>query len=114
MVRKHQFPFRLERTYLIAALVIPTVHIGLGYIGLSTTFINGASAFWPSFGVFLAAMLLLGYRVWPIIFVSDFIVCRLLFFQNNLLICIIIPAVNLITPFVATFLIIASSNATLF
>lgn len=36
---------------------------------------------------------------------SDFIVSYIIFFKNNLLISIIIPVINLITPFVATFLI---------
>ncbi|MBD1932071.1 MULTISPECIES: MASE1 domain-containing protein [Cyanophyceae] len=102
---KQKFPVKLDRTFLIAALVIPAVHLYLGYIGLSTTFVNGASVFWPSLGVFLAAMLILGYRVWPILFVSDFIVSHILFFPNNLLISLIIPAVNLLTPFSGTFLI---------
>ncbi|MBW4564556.1 MAG: MASE1 domain-containing protein [Mojavia pulchra JT2-VF2] len=102
---KQQFLPNLDRPFIIAALTIPIVHLGLGYIGLSMTFIGGASAFWPSFGVFLAGMLLVGYRVWPIIFLSDFIVSYILFFKNNLLISTIIPAINLITPFVATFLI---------
>jgi len=102
---KRQFLGKLDRPFIIAALIIPIVHLGLGYLGLSMTFVNGASAFWPSFGVFLAGMLLVGYRVWPIIFLSDFIVCYILFFKNNLLISTLIPAVNLITPFVATFLI---------
>jgi signal transduction histidine kinase/CheY-like chemotaxis protein len=105
MAIKQKFPLKLDRTFLIAALVIPIVHLYLGYVGLSTTFVNGASAFWPSLGVFLAAMLLLGYRVWPILFVSDFIVSHILFFPNNLLISLIIPAVNLLTPFTGTFLI---------
>lgn len=100
-----KFPVKLDRTFLTAALVIPIVHLYLGYVGLSTTFVNGASVFWPSLGVFLAAMLLLGYRVWPILFVSDFIVSHILFFPNNLLISLIIPAVNLLTPFSGTFLI---------
>ncbi len=102
---KQQSLYKLDRPLLIAALIIPIVHLGLGYIGLSMTFVNGASVFWPSLGVFLAAMLLVGYRVWPILFVSDFIVSYLLFFKNNLLISSIIPAVNLFTPFIGTFLI---------
>lgn len=102
---KQKFPVKLDRTFLMAALVIPIVHLYLGYVGLSTTFVNGASVFWPSLGVFLAAMLILGYRVWPILFISDFIVSHILFFPNNLLISLIIPAVNLLTPFSGTFLI---------
>ncbi|GBE91953.1 two-component sensor histidine kinase [Nostoc cycadae WK-1] len=74
-------------------------------MGLSMTFVGGASAFWPALGVFVAGMLLVGYRVWPILFISDFIVSYIIFFKHNLVISTIIPAVNLITPFAATFLI---------
>ncbi|AFY44807.1 MASE1 domain-containing protein [Nostoc sp. PCC 7107] len=102
---KQQFLVKLDRPFILAALIIPLVHIGLGYIGLSMTFVGGASAFWPSLGVFVAGMLLIGYRVWPILFVSDFIVSYIIFFKHNLVISSIIPAVNLITPFGATFLI---------
>ncbi|MBD2435410.1 MASE1 domain-containing protein [Nostoc sp. FACHB-110] len=102
---KRQFLLKLDRPLIIAALTIPIVHLGLGYLGLSMTFVDGASAFWPSLGVFLAGMLLVGYRVWPILFISDFIVSYIIFFKHNILISSIIPAVNLITPFVATFLI---------
>ncbi|BAY78263.1 sensor protein [Nostoc linckia NIES-25] len=62
---KRQFLAKLDRPFIIAALIIPIVHLGLGYIDLSMTFVGGASAIWPSFGVFLAGMLLVGYRVWP-------------------------------------------------
>ncbi|WP_026735163.1 MASE1 domain-containing protein [Fischerella sp. PCC 9605] len=103
--RKPQSLVKLDRPFLIAALIIPIVHFCLGYIGLSMTFVNGASVFWPSLGVFLAAMLLVGYRVWPILFLSDFIVGYILFFKNNFLISSIISGVNLITPVLATFLI---------
>ncbi|BBD58897.1 sensor protein [Nostoc sp. HK-01] len=102
---KQQFLVKLDRPFILAALIIPLVHLGLGYIGLSMTFVGGASAFWPALGVFVAGMLLVGYRVWPILFISDFIVSYIIFFKHNLVISTIIPAVNLITPFVATFLI---------
>ncbi|BAY17000.1 sensor protein [Anabaenopsis circularis NIES-21] len=102
---KQQFLVKLDRPFILAALIIPLVHLGLGYMGLSMTFVGGASAFWPALGVFVAGMLLVGYRVWPILFISDFIVSYIIFFKHNLVISTIIPAVNLITPFVATFLI---------
>ncbi|WP_103124463.1 MASE1 domain-containing protein [Nostoc cycadae] len=102
---KQQFLVKLDRPFILAALIIPLVHLGLGYMGLSMTFVGGASAFWPALGVFVAGMLLVGYRVWPILFISDFIVSYIIFFKHNLVISTIIPAVNLITPFAATFLI---------
>lgn len=105
LVFKSKSSIHLDQKLLIAALVIPIVHLYLGYVGLSTTFVNGASVFWPSLGVFQAAMLLVGYRVWPILYLSDFIVSHILFFPNHLLISGIIPAVNLITPVVGTIMI---------
>lgn len=96
---------KITRREWIAALAISIVHFCVGYIGLSTTFINGTSVFWPSLGVFVAVTLLLGYRVLPILFLSDFIVSYTLFFPKNLLVSILIPAANLFTPLIATFLI---------
>lgn len=104
-VVRQKLRIRFDRSFLIAALVIPIVHLSLGYLGLSITFVNGASVFWPSLGIFVAAMLMLGYRVWPILYLSDFIVSYVLFFKGNILVSSIIPAVNLITPVLATFLI---------
>ncbi|MCD8489521.1 MAG: MASE1 domain-containing protein [Desertifilum sp.] len=94
-----------QRRFLLAAVTLPIVHLYLGYIGLSTMFVNGASVFWPSLGMFQAAMLLVGYRVWPILYISDFIVSYVLFFKNNLLISSLIPAANLFTPLIGTYLI---------
>jgi signal transduction histidine kinase/DNA-binding NarL/FixJ family response regulator len=105
MILKPKLLLKVDRPFLIAAVIIPIVHFCLGYIGLSMTFINGASALWPSFGVFLAAMVLIGYRILPVLFVSDFIVSYLLFFKNNWVISSIIPAINLITPLLGTLLI---------
>jgi hypothetical protein len=79
---KQRFPLQFDTSFLIAALIVPIVHFCLGYIGLSMTFVNGASVFWPSLGVFLAVMLLVGYRVWPILFISDFTVSYILFFKK--------------------------------
>lgn len=89
----------------IAVLVISTVHFCIGYICQSTTFINGASAFWPALGVFVAVTLLFGYRVLPVLFLSDFIVSYIIFFPGNILVSILIPIANLFTPLVANFLI---------
>ncbi|MGG6296897.1 MASE1 domain-containing protein [Leptolyngbya sp. AN02str] len=100
-----RFHQQFDQPFLIAALVIPVIHLGLGYVGLSMTFVNGASVFWPSLGLFLAATLFFGYRILPILFLSDFIVSYIIFFKGNFLVSSIIPAVNLLTPIIGTVLI---------
>jgi hypothetical protein len=52
---KQRFPLQFDTSFLIAALIVPIVHFCLGYIGLSMTFVNGASVFWPSLGVFFGS-----------------------------------------------------------
>ncbi|HEX4574724.1 MAG TPA: MASE1 domain-containing protein, partial [Gemmatimonadales bacterium] len=54
--------------------------LGAGYIiagklGLTLGFVHpSATAVWPPTGITLAAFLILGYDVWPVILVSAFIV----------------------------------------
>ena len=46
-----------------------------GKLALQLAFLNAsASAVWPCTGIALAALLLLGYRVWPAIFAGAFLV----------------------------------------
>ena len=46
-----------------------------GYFGLSLAFVNAnATAVWPPTGIALASVLMLGYRVWPGIFLGAFLV----------------------------------------
>lgn len=60
----------------------PSLYLGLalvyfivGKLGLKLAFANAsASAVWPCTGVALAALLILGYRAWPAIFVGAFFV----------------------------------------
>src|SRR4029078_4670415 len=58
---------------LIGAFAI--IYIIAGKIGLNLASLHAsASPVWPPAGIALAAMLLLGYRAWPAIFVGAFIV----------------------------------------
>jgi signal transduction histidine kinase/ActR/RegA family two-component response regulator len=58
---------------LIGALAI--IYIVAGKIGLMLASLHAsASPVWPPAGIALAAMLLLGYRIWPAIFVGAFLV----------------------------------------
>ena len=55
--------------------VLVAVYFVAGKLGLSLAFAHpNATAVWPPTGLALAAFLILGYRVWPAIFVSAFLV----------------------------------------
>ena len=55
--------------------VLTLIYFIAGKLGLSLAFLHAsASPVWPPAGIALAALLLLGYRVWPAIFVGAFLV----------------------------------------
>ncbi len=55
--------------------VLTLIYFIAGKLGLKLAFLHAsASPVWPSAGIALAALLLLGYRVWPAIFVGAFLV----------------------------------------
>ncbi|HEV2839908.1 MAG TPA: MASE1 domain-containing protein [Chthoniobacterales bacterium] len=61
-------------TLLIIGLVT-VVYFIVGKLGLKLAFLNAsASAVWPPSGIALAALLVLGYRLWPAIFLGAFLV----------------------------------------
>ena len=63
----------LRRWSLIAAVVV--VYFLAGKVGLQFAFLHSsATAVWPPTGIALAAVLLLGYRVAPAIFIGAFLV----------------------------------------
>src|SRR5438094_10427744 len=56
-------------------LVLGGVYVVAGKLGLALAFVHAsASAVWPPTGIALAATLLLGYRVWPALFLGAFLV----------------------------------------
>lgn len=58
---------------VVAALTV--VYFAAGKLGLTLAFLNAsATPVWPPTGIALAALLLLGLRVWPAIFVGAFFV----------------------------------------
>ena len=77
-----KFPLLQDRTVLIAAIAIPIVHFWLAKLAASMSYENGVTPIWPSSGVYVASILLLGYRVLPGIFVSELIMNILLFYKN--------------------------------
>ena len=67
---------RLRRlpTFL-AIVVVAIVYFIAGKLGLKLAFLNAsASPVWPPAGIALAALILLGYRAWPAIFLAAFLV----------------------------------------
>ena len=65
---------RLSANLLIGALLL-VGYADAGKLGLQLAFVNAsATAVWPPTGIALAALLLVGQRVWPIIFVGAFLV----------------------------------------
>ncbi len=68
----------MRKSFLVklsAALLLLLVYIATGQAGLSLAFMNSsATAVWAPTGISLAAMLLWGYRVGPIIFLGAFLV----------------------------------------
>src|SRR5205814_8022097 len=65
---------RRFRTPLTAGL-LTVVYFIAGKLSLNLAFLYAsASPVWPPAGIALAALLLLGYRVWPAIFVGAFLV----------------------------------------
>jgi diguanylate cyclase (GGDEF)-like protein len=65
-----------SRFYENAAInvVLAAVYFAAAKFGLRLAFVNASvTAVWPSTGIALAALLLLGYRVWPGIFIGAFL-----------------------------------------
>jgi signal transduction histidine kinase/DNA-binding response OmpR family regulator len=104
-IQKGKFPFLLQKNLLIASLIIPAIHFGLCKIYLFISSENGTVAIWPSAGLFLAAFLLLGWRILPVLFISDFIIKFTVFFPQDLLTSSLTAFGNVIDLLVASFLI---------
>lgn len=65
---------RLARK-LALILLLTAVYLIAGKLGLRLAFVNrSATAVWPPTGIALAALLILGYEVWPAIFLGAFLV----------------------------------------
>ena len=59
----------------VEILAVAAVYFAAAKIGLSFAYINASvSPVWPPTGVAVAAVLLLGYRIWPGIFFGAFLV----------------------------------------
>jgi PAS domain S-box-containing protein len=57
------------------ALAVMLLYVGAGKLGLHFASVHvSASPIWPPAGLALSALLLLGYRVWPAVFIGAFVV----------------------------------------
>lgn len=68
-----KLPFSLDRTVILSILTLPIIHFGVSKLVLLVAK-DGISAVWPSVGIYLAVVLLWGYRVWPGILLSELLV----------------------------------------
>src|SRR5205823_1596682 len=60
---------------LLTIGIVTVVYIIAGKLGLTLAYVNAsASPIWPPTGIALAAIVLLGYRAWPAIFIGAFLV----------------------------------------
>jgi signal transduction histidine kinase len=65
----------VDRRYPLILAALFGLYVVAGKLGLSLAFVHAsASPVWPPTGVALAALLTVGYRVWPAIFAGAFIV----------------------------------------
>jgi len=72
-------------TYYLTLAGVAIVYFGAAKLGLSLAFIHAnVSPVWPPAGIAIAAVLLLGYRVWPGILVGAFLANFLTLFGNFL------------------------------
>jgi diguanylate cyclase (GGDEF)-like protein len=66
---------RQQLAYLGTLGTLAAIYFICGKLGLTLAFVNvSASAVWPPSGLALAAALVLGYRVWPAVFLGAFLV----------------------------------------
>src|SRR5262245_50888366 len=60
---------------LAAIAAVAAAYYGAGKLGLSLAFVNAsATAVWPSTGIAIAALLVLGTDVWPGVMIGAFLV----------------------------------------
>src|SRR5215468_5069078 len=66
----------ITRTFLLQLLIVFLAYFVAGKLGQATTNIRSSNLgpVWPAYGIALAALLAYGYRVWPAIAASAFLV----------------------------------------
>ncbi|HKS38458.1 MAG TPA: PAS domain S-box protein, partial [Verrucomicrobiae bacterium] len=72
--KENSAPIRRSE-YLVGFLVLLAAYFFAGKLGLKLAFVHAsATAVWPPTGIALAGLLVLGYRVWPAVFLGAFLV----------------------------------------
>lgn len=104
IIKQRKFLLKLDRTVVIAAFVIPIIHFCLLSLSKTLYFQDNSLAIWFSSGVYLAAVVLLGNRILPVIWLSDLIINSTIF-SANILVGISISSISLFDPLIAGFLI---------
>jgi signal transduction histidine kinase/CheY-like chemotaxis protein len=67
--------FSRRASVLVAVAALAVIYIVAGKLSLEIAFLQAsASPVWPPAGIAVAALLVLGYRVWPVIFAGAFLV----------------------------------------
>src|SRR5437899_3282080 len=75
VVDDHERAVWRDVPYPLVLVALATAYFLAGKLGLMLAFVHkSATTVWPPTGIALAAMLLLGYRVWPGIFLGAFLV----------------------------------------
>jgi PAS domain S-box-containing protein len=94
---------------LFKIIVLAAVYFVAGKLGLRLAFVNrSATAIWPPSGIALAAVLLMGYRVWPGIWLGAFLVN--LTTAGTVLTSIGIAAGNTLEPLLGAWLVERFAN----
>ncbi|MBE9092861.1 MASE1 domain-containing protein [Tychonema sp. LEGE 07203] len=103
-----KFAFKIDRTFLIALVVIPTIDIALNKLSGAIALEQGMTPIWPSTGVYVAAILLFGYRLLPILCISSllasFILWQSTYPQNTLAVALIFVFSSTIDALIVPFL----------
>ncbi len=102
---KGNFSFIPDKKIVIASLIIIPLHFCLCQISLLLSFDNGSSAIWPSAGLFLAALLLLGPQILPALSIAQFLSCFIIFYPNDFLTASFLSVSSSVDPLAASFLI---------
>ena len=72
---KRSIPSHQTVFYLAQLVLVVVAYFVVGMVGLAIPFTSGnVSPVWPASGIALAAMLMLGYRIWPAIAIGAFLV----------------------------------------
>ncbi len=81
-VKKLASQLFFNKVSILSLVVLLPIHFYLAKISSAFAFSDGSAAIWPSSGIFLAAMLLFGPRVWLPILISDWIACETLYYHS--------------------------------